>query len=853
MSVRYAVVDMETTSTNKETGKIIQFACSFLYEGKIETTFNTYINPEERIDENIQNLTGITQSMVNDAPIFEDIAGYLYSLLQNCVFVAHNVNFDYDFLSYAFQKQGLPPLTLKAIDTVGLAQCLLPTMESYRLSDLTKQLALTHDHPHRADSDAEATALLLCYLNQVAETLPQPLLKQLVALGDALAKDTNEWLIEQYKKSKQEQRYLPKEMTVIAGIVLQRPQWENPSFSAEHVMLREQQEYLASWIKDQNAHELLVEAETGSGKTLAYMMGYHGRFDCHHPLVIATSTQVLQEQVITQTLPLFNRLTNESHHAVLLKSSHHYIDLTRFAQTLNEAQPAIVQQLQMRLLVWLSQTKTGDLNELNMTAKQHPYWQHIRHRGLTYVSKKSPFYHVDFLYRREEERQHSDIYVMNHRYLLKHPPKHASFIIVDEAHHFGVTWQEQQRHSLHFSLFTHIKKQLLSPATLLFSKDNQKKWGRLSEQLTYAFETLAHEAKTLKEWIHSYYDSHDDKVILYDPMIMAPLYDTLISFDGVLNETQTLIQQAIMRLDDAENKKADRLYWQYQLTELNNQLIDWQRFFAAYPDDLNELQWKNQYLSLQHLPSPLPSFAQTQWVQHVRQWLFISGTLFVDGKSELATRLPLTNPSSLTVPAMFDYKTQVNAFVMSDGNPFYDPEALSQLLGEVYDLKGKVMCLMTSYDRLSEVKAALNEAIPVFSFSPFGNKAKVVRQFNEASHGILLGVGTMWEGMDINASCLVIEKLPFIVPDSHESFLLEKTTPGGVSFKEQLLPLMILRLRQGVGRLLRDINQKGEIIITDSRLCYQWYGTLVMKALPFSLESVTEEKLISTMRKDVFK
>ena len=133
----FAVVDLESTGTSFETGdRIIQFSCVFVKNNKIINTFNTLINPEMKIPRETQNLTGITNKDVRNAPYFEDVAGTIYSLLQDTNFVAHNIQFDYRFLNSELERVGYPMLDLACIDTVQLAQVLFPTLSSYRLAEL---------------------------------------------------------------------------------------------------------------------------------------------------------------------------------------------------------------------------------------------------------------------------------------------------------------------------------------------------------------------------------------------------------------------------------------------------------------------------------------------------------------------------------------------------------------------------------------------------------------------------------------------------------------------------------------------------------------------------------------------
>ncbi|KLD57336.1 hypothetical protein WP50_34570, partial [Lactiplantibacillus plantarum] len=155
----YAVVDIETTGTSVKDGdRIIQIGCAFVKNNKIINTFATDVNPLTTVPAVIENLTGISNARVRKAPPFDDLAGTVYSLLQGTVFVAHNVNFDLPFINSELQRVGYPELPIQAVDTVSLSQILLPTASSFRLRDLSHLLAIDHNHPHSADSDAIATA-----------------------------------------------------------------------------------------------------------------------------------------------------------------------------------------------------------------------------------------------------------------------------------------------------------------------------------------------------------------------------------------------------------------------------------------------------------------------------------------------------------------------------------------------------------------------------------------------------------------------------------------------------------------------------------------------------------------------
>lgn len=219
----FAVVDLETTGTQRENGHhIIQFGCAIIKNLKVVKTYSFMINPHREIPQSVVNLTGISNGDVQKQKDFDFYAPKIVKILQNTVFVAHNVDFDLPFLNYELTQHGYDALTNKAIDTVELAKIAFPTLPSYKLSDLTAQLEIKHLNPHKADSDAYGTAILLIKIIKQLETLPQATLNTLSSLAHGLIRDTS-WVITTIADSlRQEKRPLPAEYMQIRNIILQK-------------------------------------------------------------------------------------------------------------------------------------------------------------------------------------------------------------------------------------------------------------------------------------------------------------------------------------------------------------------------------------------------------------------------------------------------------------------------------------------------------------------------------------------------------------------------------------------------------------------------------------------------------
>ncbi|MES2419284.1 MAG: exonuclease domain-containing protein [Bacteroidota bacterium] len=179
----YAIVDIETTGGHAANHGITEIAIH-IHDGiTVTERYETLVNPHQYIPTAIQSLTGITNDMVENAPTFSSIAKTIYELLQDKIFVAHNVNFDYSFVHHHLATCGYT-LNVKKLCTVRLSRKLFPGLASYSLGKLCNALAIPLYNQHRAGGDTTATALLLSRL---------------------LAKDTEGIISDTLKRSSKEQ------------------------------------------------------------------------------------------------------------------------------------------------------------------------------------------------------------------------------------------------------------------------------------------------------------------------------------------------------------------------------------------------------------------------------------------------------------------------------------------------------------------------------------------------------------------------------------------------------------------------------------------------------------------------
>jgi DNA polymerase III epsilon subunit family exonuclease len=166
---RLAVFDLETVSEGPEAPRIMEVGFSFVEDGKIVEEWETLVNPKRSISSYVRRLTGINNAAVRQAPTWEEVMPQVLEKLQGTILVAHQAVFDYDCLNNEISRLTEHRLTNRYMCTVEMSRTLLPGSENYRLETLSQWLDLTHDNPHRAGSDARATAELFCHMFRTVE------------------------------------------------------------------------------------------------------------------------------------------------------------------------------------------------------------------------------------------------------------------------------------------------------------------------------------------------------------------------------------------------------------------------------------------------------------------------------------------------------------------------------------------------------------------------------------------------------------------------------------------------------------------------------------------------------------
>ena len=788
-NVKYAVVDLEATGTGSS-AKIIQVGIVILENGQVSQTYQTDVNPHEVLDEHIKQLTGLSDQRLSQAPDFSQVAREIYELIEDAVFVAHNVKFDANLLAESLFWEGYDLLSPR-VDTVELAQVFFPTYEKYGLSSICKSLEIPLEQAHTAISDAKATALLFLKIQEKIQSLPKSLLERLLDLSDNLIYESRLVLEDCLSQMSQENTrdlldchgiYLRKKRKIAKEKHLSADFTKNLSLLG--LEERSEQEKFATMVEQaiENHHPSFLQAQAGLGKTYGYLLPLLAK--TKEQIVVSVPTKILQEQIVSGEGKAIKEVFQVSFHS--LKSPHSYIKLDTFYQSLTRMDDhRLLNRCKMQLLVWLTETETGDVEEIRQAYRYQAYFEELAHDGQ--ISKKSLFYGYDFWQLNQENARASRVLVTNHAYLLTRLEDDKSLIegktlVVDEAQRLFLTLDNFSQKSIRVTQLLQEIQQEISQATSLLNR-------RLLESIQFE----------LSQAVGQFHRGSQREI------------------------KEDLIQK--LRQDLSELPAP---YLQ-ELRELLDQ--KYEQFWLE--DDHFE---QNRVTSLHGARLSLVNFQD--FLPEKMRLLFISATLEISRKVSLAQLLGFQHVRFYHLPPQ-DYHQQKiwvdNDFPDLIGLPLtHHAQLIVERIEKLFHTKLPILVLFTSKELLLEVSEMLS--LPHLAQYKNGDATNIKRRFDKGEVTVLLGTGSFWEGTDFstqNKMIQIITRLPF---DNPQNIFTQKMNRqlrqnGQNPFYDYSLPVAILRLKQAFGRTTRHHNQRSAVLILDNRVYTKRYSRQIREAL----------------------
>ena len=580
---------------------------------------------------------------------------------------------------------------------------------------------------------------------------------------------------------------------------------------------------------------LVVEAGTGVGKTFAYL---YPALLKGGKVVISTATKNLQDQLFFNDIPKIREALKISVKVNILKGRGNYICKLRMENTIQEGMffnKEDAQHLQL-IKAFSDNTDSGEVSEISEIPETSTIWPMVTSTKENCLGQDCEFYKECFLVKARKEALESEVLIVNHHlffadFVLKDEelseilPK-ANTIIFDEAHQVPLVAS--------FFLGQFISSSQISNL-IQDCQQGLKKYPdtiKVLDTLSKDFQEIVFELKKIVSPFPARLNINN----LKNYENFEETYNSLIKKLELLGMT--------LSKHSEENAELQKLF--ERSSDLNIRFSSWLK-----KDDQNNIYWLEVFArTIQFNETPISISEQFNKFQEKSDsaWIFTSATLSINGSFDHFVRL-LGLEKAMTQYLQSPFNYSENAFL-------YVPKEIPDSNDELFNLvlvkkalpllkasKGRAFVLVTSLKSMEQIGALLKDELkkneidyPVITQGE-GPKSDLLQRFKKHGNAILIGSLSFWEGIDVRGralSLVIIDKLPFQSPGDpvFESKIKLLSEEGINAFMSMQLPEAIIRLKQGVGRLIRDDHDKGVMVICDKRIIEKSYGIKIWKSLP---------------------
>ena len=829
-------------------------------------SFATFVDPGRDLERAITRLTGIRDEDLRGAPDAAAALTAFGAFARGATLVGHNVGFDISFL----ERAGLAPGT-PSLDTAELASIVWPEASSYALQRLAADAHLDPGAAHRALDDALTCAQLLGELARAAAALRPELLEELRAtagllgapvagfFADALAAALRRAWTDRPAEVAGRPRPAARRRDVEGAQRLAAAAIFAPDGALARGYIgyedRPEQRAMAEAVERtlDGGGVLVVEAGTGVGKSLAYGAPALARALRGERTIVSTHTLPLQDQLVRRDLPALQAALGTQVPVAVLKGRSNYLCPRRWQQLRANVSSRDEARLVCKTLVWRETTASGDRAEINLLGAESALWGRISADDESCTSRRcNATRPVCYLERARGDAQFSDIVVVNHALLLHDARAGGSLlpealhVVVDEAHQLEDVAADAFGHRLEsWRLGRDLDRLGRSPLVLAALRSGEAPRTEAAEALRAEI-AAAHERGT--EVFAAL------RVLLVPPEERVRITAGIRASDEVwlpielaaerLDSALAGAQGAAQRLADLGGDEDDVL----ELASSAKELIGARSAIARGIHDPRsaEIVWLeagDRDVGLYVAPSYAGTAIRRTLVDRHRSVVLTSATLAVAGSLAFAKeRFGVADVADeLRVGSPFDPD---HMLLVVPGDIALPHEAdyaehVAMAIEEVARaLDGRTLALFTSHSAMRDVSqrlGALDDAgIAVLTQGVDGSRRSLLERFR-AGRSVLLGARSFWEGVDLPGDllqCVVVARLPFEVPD--DPLVQGRSERYEDPFREYQLPQAALRLRQGVGRLIRTTTDRGVIVIADRRIVTREYGPTLLASLPTS-------------------
>ena len=597
----------------------------------------------------------------------------------------------------------------------------------------------------------------------------------------------------------------------------------------------------------QNKSSLVIEAGTGTGKTFAYLAPalVFGK-----KTIISTGSKNLQDQLFNRDLPAIKKALNFTGKIALLKGRANYLCLERLDQVIAQGvlgdKSVLVELSKVRK--WNNSTKTGDFTECIELAEDSPIIPQLTSTAESCLGTDCPNYSECYVASARKKALNADLVVVNHHlFFADMAVKESGFgelipnsevIIFDEAHqlpdiasqYFGQSLTSRQ-------LFDLCKDINIIYRTEL--KDMQ--------QLGTTSDTLLKVVQDFRLLLGNGSNVRGNWRELYTQSAVKKSFELLQEKIDFLSEVIKLALGRSQTLDSIFERVESIKSQLKRLSETN--IVGYCYWYEG----------NGRQFGLHITPLTVADKFGEQLKAKEAAWIFTSATLEVGGTfNHFCQCLGIEDATQKILPSPFNYSEQSLLCVpryLPNTNQANTLSSLGEMLLPVIEAnKGRCFVLCTSYSMMRGLAEYFREKSNLsILLQGETSKGKLLEQFIKETHSVLVATSSFWEGVDVRGDALslvIIDKLPFTAPDEPllKARIEDCRLQGGDPFNDIQIPEAVITLKQGVGRLIRDVTDRGVVIICDNRLVMRNYGETFLKSLPNSSRTRNLNKVIQFLQ-----
>lgn len=617
--------------------------------------------------------------------------------------------------------------------------------------------------------------------------------------------------------------------------------------------VRPQQREMARAVAESFARgrHLAVEAGTGVGKSFAYLVPLILAATLRkQPAVVSTYTISLQEQLMQKDLPFLRAHLGVPFKAVLVKGRSNYLCLRRLARAERNA-PELFKTRQEeeleRLRLWSDQTLEGSQQEL----KEQPspeVWSAVNVEHGNCMWHRCPEYGRCFLMKARAAIRDADLLVVNHHLFFSDLSlrtrggailPESALAVLDEAHQVENVASEHLGLRLSQSMFEYWLRRLFVPDTSkgLLAALRKGEAAHTVTQIYEAVEKFFHDVRT---WA-GFKKDKTQQVVTAPPPWETHLGELINTLGHQLRQIHEELEDLDMRAEISAARRRGHEFREVLDAFLRQALPDCVYWVASEGA-------RRQQTVLYAAPIEVGPLLSEHLFSTVGSVVMTSATLAVgDNLDYFLERMGAPDAEAVQVGSPFDYARQMKIILpagLPDPNQF-EPyvEATSKAVRRyVHQTRGRAFVLFTSDRLMRAVAAQVRDGLADQGYELIMQGEQLTRnamldRFRSGPGKVLFGLDSFWMGVDVRGEALsnvIITKLPFAVPDEPvvKARMDRIEEQGGDPFRDYSLPEAILKLRQGVGRLIRSSTDEGVVVILDPRIRLKWYGKKFLAALP---------------------